>query len=326
MNYKILFYSFIATSILVLSFSTLFQKTDSIAVEAGMESNEEIFTQLEKDEHTLHVYYFYLNHHEKSGSSMLVYSPDGYSMLIDAGIEESSSLLSDYLNKLGIEQVDIAVATHPHHDHIGGYLQLLDEGRIKEIYMPEIEHQTETYHDFMEKIAKNDIPINYLTASQTFTLGDSVQFKVLNPSAQMLDKLEGSYRVTDINNQSLVMRMEYKNHSFLFSGDIYDEQEKQLVAEYGSALKATVMEAPHHGDDTSSSIRYIQAVSPDYAVMNANVLQSRYVLRRYEVLGVSALPTNVYGTVHIQTDGDTLKIATEFQSPSKIKMRNKGNG
>lgn len=322
MNYKYLFIPFLVIFLFFFSYHTIFQQKEFSIVRAGIDSNEaRMFTPLVKDDTTLHVFYLYLDHREKSGSSMLIFTPDGYSMLIDAGVEESSFQLSDYLEKIGIEKIDIAVATHPHHDHIGGYLQLMEEGLISEIYMPDLSVGTETYENWMEQIDEHDIPITFLKANESFTLGSFVTFKVYNPLEETLLALNGSAEIPDINNRSVVMRMEYLNHSFLFTGDIYEEQEQKLVSQYSKGLKATVMEAPHHGDDTSSSTKFIQAVSPEYVVMNANILQSLYVLRRYEVLGVSVLPTNMYGTVYFQTDGETLSVMTQFNNPPEKKKR-----
>ncbi len=290
-------------------------------MQADLDTNEELYAPLESDGETLHVYYFYLDYTQKSGSSMLIYTPDGFSMLIDAGIPESSSLLSGYLNHLGIEKIDLAIATHPHHDHIGGFLRLLEEEKIKQFYLPKIDHISDIYLEWMAKIEETSIPYQYLHANQTFSLGNYVTINVLNPFKNQTKTLSDSYSVADINNRSLVLKLEYGNHSFLFTGDIYNEQEEKLIALYGSQLRATVMEAPHHGGGTSSSIHFIRQVSPEYVIMNANVLQSLYVLRRYEILGVSVLPTDIYGTVHLKTDGETLKIMTEFNSPPTDQMK-----
>lgn len=302
-------------------YTTILHQNDSITVQADIDSNEQLYTPLESDGKTLHIYYFYLDYVQKSGSSMLIYTPEGYSVLIDAGITESSSLLSGYLNHLGIEKIDAAIATHPHHDHIGGYLRLLDEDKIRQFYMPNVDHVSDIYQEWIEKIGEHAIPYEFLYANQSIKLGNSLTIKVLNPSENQLKTLDGSYSVADINNLSLVLKLEYGNHSFLFTGDIYDEQEEKLIASYGDELKATVVEAPHHGGRTSSSTNFIRQVSPEYVIMNANVLQSLSILRRYEILGVSVLPTDIYGTVHLQTDGETLKIMTEYNSPPTDKMR-----
>ena len=315
MKSKLYFFPFLFIFLFTLLYTTIFHRDDSLTVQADLDTNELLYTPLEHDNKTLHVYYFYLEHHQKSGSSMLIYTPDGYTMLIDAGIQDSSTLLSGYLHHLGIEKIDMALATHPHHDHIGGYLRLLDEVEIKQFFMPNVNYISEIYREWIEKMEENSIPYEYLYANQSFTLGNYVTIHVLNPSEYHLQTLKGSYSISDINNQSLVLKMNYKNHSFLFTGDIYDEQEEKLIDSYGDQLKATVLEAPHHGGGTSSSTHFIRKVSPEYAVMNANILQSLYVLRRYELLGVSVLPTDIYGTVHLQTDGENLKIMTEFNHP-----------
>ena len=101
-------------------------------------------------------------------------------MLIDAGDTSSRLDVERYLKALGVENIDIVVATHPHKDHIGGMSNLLKKFSYGEILMPRVVFDSPTYLDLLEQIDKDGKTVTAVSAGYTFTLGDA-SIEVLAP-------------------------------------------------------------------------------------------------------------------------------------------------
>lgn len=250
---------------------------------------------------------------EKSGDAILVTSPDGATMLIDAGITACGAHLDEYLNRLGITKINYAVATHPHIDHIGGYLTILNTKTVEQLFMVQIPHSTSTYQNFMSLIRRRSIPYKYLQAGDSFQLGAHVQVSILHPVLKPNPEVWAkSLTVGEQNSYSMVLRIEYGNNVFLFCGDIYQNAEQEIVERYGSELlRADFMHAPHHGDAASSSLEFIQAVDPDVVVVSHHVFSPLSVYRRYRENGTLVFHTAIDGHILLTSDGNTLNVITE---------------
>ncbi|WP_088103271.1 ComEC/Rec2 family competence protein [Halalkalibacter urbisdiaboli] len=271
------------------------------------------------DTEKLTIRYFYLDAAEKSGDAILIKSPDGKTMLIDAGIVETGSKLSEYLDNMNIDQLDYAIATHPHHDHIGGYDTILRNKEIGKLMMPNIRQVTSTYKNFIQTIEEEMIDVAYVHAGNQFYLGRHVLVEVISPEKEDLQKASAKKELStaEINDLSLVLKVTYHNRTFLFTGDIYKKQEKKLVQEKKAALAADFLDAPHHGDKTSSSQEFIHAVHPQITVMSANILQSRTVYNRYKKSGSDVYSTSKNKHILIESDGESIKVSPEYVTALK---------
>ncbi|ARK28635.1 ComEC/Rec2 family competence protein [Halalkalibacter krulwichiae] len=272
----------------------------------------EIFNQ-DLHQGKLQIRYFNLESDKKSGDSILIVSPDGKSMLIDAGIVATGHKLNKYLNDLSIDRIDVAVATHPHHDHIGGYETILKTKQIGTLLMPELPHTTSAYARFLNTIQKRNVTPTYVVAGNHFSLGKEVSVEVLSPSHEALEKARKEKKLSTryINNLSLVLKVTYRDQTFLFTGDIYKKQEEKLVNFKGEKLHVDLLDAPHHGKRTSSSNLFIQTVQPSYTVISMNNLRSKRAYSRYEKTGSRVVSTGINGNILIVSDGQSLTIKTE---------------
>ncbi|GAE37264.1 ComEC/Rec2 family competence protein [Halalkalibacter akibai] len=270
----------------------------------------------------LQVRYFNLEADKKSGDAILIISPDGKTMLIDSGKIETGRALDHYLDQLGIDRIDYAIATHPHHDHIGGYQTILRTKTVANLFMPNLPHTTEAYASFLKIVEEKKIEPNYIKSGDSFFLGDDVKVEVLSPSEEALDQARKEKRLstTDINNLSLVMKLTYQDNTFLFTGDIYKKQEKRLV-HLQKDLAADVLDAPHHGDDTSSHQKFIQAVQPKYTLISANILQSQKVYQRYIESGSEVFATSIHGNILLVSDGTNIEIIPELDYQKTLKQK-----
>ncbi len=282
------------------------------SIETVTLNTEEVF-DTKQNEGSLQVRYLHLKADRKSGDSIFIQSPDGYTMLIDAGMVDTGEQLDRYLDHLSVDQIDYVIATHPHHDHIGGYHTLLQSRKIDTLLMPELPHTTEVYSVFLNKMIEKNIRPTYVKEGDRFKLGENIDVEFLSPSEGELEKARKEKKLStrDINNLSLVIKVTYQDHSFLFTSDIYQKQEKQLVHFKKELLDVDVLDAPHHGDSTSSSQAFINAVKPRYTIMSANIFQSDKVYERYLKSGSEVYATSIHGNILVVSDGETIRIIPE---------------
>lgn len=227
-------------------------------------------------------------------------------MLIDAGEEESSEKIIEFLKDNDVTTLKYVVATHPHSDHIGGVNKILDTFEVENIIMPNATTNTKTFEDLVTNIKNKNINVIMANKnSNIYSLGDS-QFKLLSPKGIFIDNL---------NNNSVVLKLEYENASFLFTGDIEKEAENQLV--YSNLdLSSTVLKVAHHGSDTSSTVEFLNKVNPIVSVISVgegNSYNHPYenVIRRINEYSEYLYRTDINGTVSMYTDGEQLEIECE---------------
>lgn len=161
--------------------------------------------------------------------SALIKAPNGQTMLIDAGNNSDGDFVSSYLKKVGISKIDVIIGTHPHADHIGGLDDVIYNFDIGKIYMPKKSHTTKTFEDVLLAIQSKGLKVSTPEPAQTFSLGD-VKFTILGPVK--------SY--SDLNNNSIVLKMTYGNTSFIFTGDAESSSEIDIVNR-GYNLSADVL-------------------------------------------------------------------------------------
>ena len=260
----------------------------------------------------LTVRFFYLEHDGRSGDAILVKSPTGETMLIDAGVVATSDRLLDHLRRLGVNHMDYAVATHPHHDHIGGYIALLPEIPAGELLTINVPHVTATYAAFIDAVARSRVAVTHLEDGDSFSLGEDVLIQVLNPPVGTGPQTPGAtVDAAVMNDLSLVLRLTHGEVSFLFTGDLYVKGERKLIARHPMEVDVEVLQVPHHGHGTSSDPAFIRAVSPDYAVVTRNTFRMRWMYRRYQRLGSRVFATGIDGTVLLRSDGTRIEIVPE---------------
>lgn len=242
------------------------------------------------------------------GDCVLVTSSQG-NMLIDAGENGNEAKVISYLHDNGVESLDYVVATHPHSDHIGGMAEVIEEFEIKNVIMPKLSKAntptTVTYEKMLTAIQNSGARVIAAKPNSSYTLGD-VAFEVLAPFEQ--DK--------NLNNMSVVIRLTYGGHSFLFSGDAEKAVEKQLLKS-GCDLSAEVYKLAHHGSSTSNSKAFVEAIDPDIAVISCGADNS-YGHPHSEIVdllkseGIAYYRTDEAGSIVIGVDENN-KLITECE-------------
>lgn len=247
---------------------------------------------------TLEVYFFDVG----QGDSELIRLPGGENILIDAGTSSTEDELVDELRSLGAETLDLVVATHPHADHIGGMAAVIDAFDVRQVVMPRVSESdtptTKTYENLLQSIADKGLTITPAEPGDELLSSGGAVLTVLAPNGEDYG---------DLNNYSVVLRLTYGEDSFLFTGDAEEASEEEMLS-LDWPLTATVLKCGHHGSETSTSPAFLDAVSPQYAVISCGVDNDyghpdAVTLEKLEAAGAEVFRTDLQGTILASTDG-----------------------
>lgn len=247
---------------------------------------------------TLEVYFFDVG----QGDSELIRLPGGENILIDAGTSSTEDELVGELRSLGAETLDLVVATHPHADHIGGMAAVIDAFDVRQVVMPRVSESdtptTKTYENLLQSIADKGLTITPAEPGDELLSSGGAVLTVLAPNGEDYG---------DLNNYSVVLRLTYGEDSFLFTGDAEEASEEEMLS-LDWPLTATVLKCGHHGSETSTSPAFLDAVSPQYAVISCGVDNDyghpdAVTLEKLEAAGAEVFRTDRQGSILASTDG-----------------------
>lgn len=241
--------------------------------------------------------------------------------LIDAGdrFKDPVARLRSYLEGKGIETVHLLVATHPHADHIGGTFMVLEEFTVLLVADSGYEATSALWRDYRELLMTRAIPVIFPRRGDVIQLGN-LALQVLHPD----DSVD---QYGNPNNASIVIRLDYGETSFLFTGDVEASAEAEMLSELGGRaselLDVDILKVGHHGSKTSSSEAFLAMVTPEVAVISVGG-GNRYghpdqdTLDALTEIGVEVYRTDHHGTVVIWTDGSQYSVTTEWNTESVL--------
>lgn len=235
------------------------------------------------------------------GDASLIYTKDEIIMIDTGDIDERDRLVK-LLKERDISTIDKLIITHPHADHIGGAYAVFKNFDVKEVYDNGDATTTKTYQTYLKNIKQKNIAYHQLKAGDSLDFGGGVSFKVFSPTEKMLKSDD------DLNDNSLVGQLRYKDFTMLFTGDSESGAEQSMVKAYGDELRSDVLKSPHHGSRTSSSDSYLKAVQAKDVVIslaadNEYGHPHKQTLDRYKKYGMNVYRTDKDGTVTIIADG-----------------------
>lgn len=196
------------------------------------------------------------------GDSIVGINNDGV-FLIDGGgnnnFSTGENIILPYLKSKGIETIDFVFVSHNDSDHIKGIIEILDKIKIKNLFLPINNTLDENYETLLNIAKDKNIPIYFLQNGDSLTLGKNLNFDVLHPNKEFLDK--------DDNNNSLVLKLNYNNNSILFTGDI-EKRAEEFLLNNNKNLKSDILKVAHHGSKTSTTTDFIKNVTPKDALIS----------------------------------------------------------
>ena len=255
------------------------------------------------------------------GLSHLIRIPSGKVIMYDAGEGDDPDYKYTKYRGAGIKailptlrgehikKIDCIVGSHPHSDHLGGFLSLLssDEFEIGEVLDPGMVHPTTTYKAFLELIEAKGIPYRIVRDGDILNWGPEVFVQVLSPPKGQL--------WTHTNDNSVTIKLIYGKTSFLFTGDIEKSAINSLINEYGSRIKADVVQVPHHGSNTSNDRNFIRLVGASHAVTSGTGgppfgHPTPETVKRWRESGAQMHQTHLSGDITIISDGKNIRVKT----------------
>ncbi|MCL2377923.1 MAG: MBL fold metallo-hydrolase [Defluviitaleaceae bacterium] len=234
------------------------------------------------------------------GDSALIRSRDN-AVLIDGGDINRNEPVLEYLRQAGISRLDYVIATHPHRDHIGGLIAVLNRIEVGQVLMPDVVHITDTFENLISVIENNHIPAHAPVPGESFQAG-IINFTVLAPAM--------GFGGSNLNDASIVLRLDHGNTSFLFTGDAEANSEMAMIAS-GQDLRADVIKIGHHGSRTSTTEAFLDRVQPLAAVVSAGG-GNRFghphgeVIARLAYRGIEVYRTYEMGTIVMASDGERI--------------------
>ena len=237
------------------------------------------------------------------GDCSLIVMPNGKTVLIDASTNDEGENILEYLSLYDIDRIDFFVLTHPHADHIGGAKDIVEGIKVGKIVMPDVTTDTSVFENLLNAIDKKHIPVHIAEVGEIISLGNA-NLKVLAPVK----------KTDDLNNMSIVLRLDYGNTSFIFTGDAEEPSESDMLDRFGkNEFKADVIKIGHHGASTSSSEEFLKAVSPEYAVISCGKENSyghphSETVSKLNDLGITYYRTDKVGNVVFSSDGESVKL------------------
>jgi len=257
------------------------------------------------------------------GDSILIEFPRGKRMLVDGGgfyddsFDVGRNVVAPVLWEKKIATLHYLVLTHPHPDHLNGLKFIANSFGVDEFWENGGVCSSPSCINLMEIIRRRRIHRVTVHDESPPRWINGVKVEVFNPSRP--GTMDGKDPWSQTNNRSIVLKITYKNHRFLLTGDIEEETEAQLVHS-GKDLRADVLKVPHHGSQSSSTRKFLEAVKPSYATFTVGFrnifnLPNRKVLNRYEDLGCRILRTDTDGSVMFETDGENLRVTAFLSQP-----------
>lgn len=242
------------------------------------------------------------------GDSILLVSPNGKTMLIDAGTPDSFNSIESFLNEKEIKKLDVVIATHTHSDHIGSMKRIIDDYSVGRFYMPEAVNTTTTFDKLLSSLERKKVKVKAIWGGKKSTINwdDDVEVRVLSP-------IKGNDYEQNLNDMSLVVKVTYGETSLLLTGDAEKTAEVIMLKNDAGLLKANVLKLGHHGSSTSSSKAFLDAVSPDIVVISVGADNNyghphKETMERLSKMDVKVYRTDKLGTVCMMLDGKEVKL------------------
>ena len=229
-------------------------------------------------------------------------------LMIDCGTYNQLNTIRQSIHSLEIDKIDYMLITHQHDDHMGSATDLLNDLKVENFIMPKLAQSnnvtSKTYNVLINSLDSKNINKIVAQDCKSFMLGEAM-VEILSPVTQS----------NNLNNMSVVLKITYGNTEFLFQGDAESKIENDLLrSDYD--IDVDVLKVGHHGSKTSSTDKYLDATSPQIAIISSGY-GNNYghpngtILERFEQKGITAFSTFLNGDITVSSDGKIITVYTQ---------------
>ncbi len=235
------------------------------------------------------------------GDSTMIINETGV-VVIDAGPQDHADSTEKYI-KSYTDTIDYLILTHPHEDHIGGADELFDSIEVKNVILSDAYTDTLTFTKLLDKIDESGANVIEAKAGDSYNAGE-IKLTILSPISEF----------KDLNDYSVVTKVEFGDTAAIITGDVEHHSEKIMVEEYGALkLRADIYQVGHHGSSTSNHDSFIDAVSPEFAVIQSEEGNSYghphwETIEKLEDRDITYFRTDKMGHVVFVSDGKEVKL------------------
>lgn len=233
-----------------------------------------------------------------------IISSGGRHILIDAGDNSAKNRAVHYIRQNGIDKIDLAVITHFDSDHSNNFLNILNEVSVDTLVTSYAFKNSEDGADVVKAARQSGAAVEYKKAGDKLEVGD-IDITVLSPSEIYSAE----------NDNSLVLKLEALGRTMLFTADIGEKAEQDILQSSGD-LKCDILKVSHHGSGKNTGEEFLSRVQPRFAVVSVGVnnyaLPSVQTLSRLEAVGAAVLRTDKSGTVSFKITEEEIKVNTEY--------------
>lgn len=233
-----------------------------------------------------------------------IISSGGRHILIDAGDNSAKNRAVHYIRQNGIDRIDLAVITHFDSDHSNNFLNILNEVSVDTLVTSYAFKNSEDGADVVKAARQSGAAVEYKKAGDKLEVGD-IDITVLSPAEIYSAE----------NDNSLVLKLEALGRTMLFTADIGEKAEQDLLQSSGD-LKCDILKVSHHGSGKNTGEEFLSRVQPRFAVVSVGVnnyaLPSVQTLSRLEAVGAAVLRTDKSGTVSFKITEEEIKVNTEY--------------
>jgi competence protein ComEC len=251
------------------------------------------------------------------GDAELIVSPDGHAMLVDGGPPGEADTILGALRDHGVTRLDLAVASHPHNDHIGSLDEVVHQVPVDQFLDSGYAHGSQPQRRLLEAIKARKVPFKLARPGARYSLGEHVSVSVLGPVEPLLKGTD-----SDPNNNSVILKVAYGDVRFLLTGDLEEEGRERLY-DASADLAAEVYKVSHHGSRNGTDRDLMERVRPKVALISCAVGNDYghphpEAIEALTSAGAEIYRTDLQGALTVTTDGHTWQVATERKTSTPL--------
>jgi len=266
----------------------------------------------------LFIHYLDVGH----GNSQLIQLSDNKNILIDSGNIESSYKVIKYLRERNIKNIDLVIISNPSIENFGGLLKISKIFYISEVFDSGVSTYSQNYLKLLNQFSANNTKVTIVKKGKIKKYSDNIKLEILSPQNSLINN-----SISDIRNNSIVIKLTHNKNSFLFAGDIQSETQNFLVENIKKDLSSNVIKLPNSINKNEINNNFLNNVNPQMAIISSGV-NNIYNFPNLELLNtlknknIAIYRTDINGDITIISDGKHISLNMKKNTSVKIQNKN----